>query len=61
MNFPTPGDAGLVCQESRLGGAYYEAQPEIDEYTEVMNHLRVIALDQKKSAQLIRKRQKEPR
>jgi transcriptional regulator with XRE-family HTH domain len=59
MNFPTAGDAGLVYLESRLGGTYHEAQAEIDEYTEVMNHLRVIALDQKKSAQLIGKRCKD--
>jgi transcriptional regulator with XRE-family HTH domain len=59
MSFPTPEDAGVVYQESRLGGAYYEAQPEIDEYTEVMNHLRVIALDQKRSAQLLRRRRKD--
>jgi transcriptional regulator with XRE-family HTH domain len=59
MNFPTSGDAGLIYLESRLGGSYHEAQAEIDEYTEVMNHLRVIALDQEKSAQLIRKRRKE--
>jgi transcriptional regulator with XRE-family HTH domain len=59
MCFPTPGDAGLIYLESRLGGTYHEAQAEIDEYTEVMNHLRVIALDQQKSAQLIRNRRKE--
>jgi transcriptional regulator with XRE-family HTH domain len=59
MNFPTPGDAGLIYLESRIGGVYHEAQAEIDEYTEVMNHLRVIALDQQKSAQLIRKRRKD--
>jgi transcriptional regulator with XRE-family HTH domain len=59
MSFPTPGDAGLIYLESRLGSTYHEAQADIDEYTEVMNHLRVIALDQEKSAQLIRKRRKD--
>jgi hypothetical protein len=59
MNFPTPGDAGLIYLERRLGGTYHEEQAEIDEYTEVMNHLRVTALDQKKSAQLISKRRKD--
>lgn len=59
MSFPTPGDAGLIYLQSRIGGAYHEAQVEIDEYTEVMNHLRVIALDQEKSAQLIHKRRKD--
>lgn len=59
MAFPTPGDAGLVYLQSRLGGTYHEDQAEIDEYAEVMNHLRVIALDQQESAQLIGRRRKD--
>ncbi|MGH7869841.1 MAG: DUF5753 domain-containing protein, partial [Candidatus Dormibacteraceae bacterium] len=58
MSFPMSEDPGLIYLESRLGGSYHEGQPEIDEYTDIMNHLRVIALDQTKSAQLIRNQRK---
>ncbi|MGH3684231.1 MAG: helix-turn-helix domain-containing protein [Pseudonocardiaceae bacterium] len=54
MTFPTPGDPGLVYLESSLGGSYHEAQAEIDEYIEIMNHLRVLALTPEHSADLIR-------
>jgi len=56
MGFPSPDDPGLVYMESRLGGSYHEDQPAIDEYAQVMNHLRVIALDQARSIELIRAR-----
>lgn len=59
MTFPTPGDPGLVYLESRLGGSYHEEQWEIDEYTEIMNHLRVLALSPDHSADLIRNRRKD--
>jgi hypothetical protein len=59
MHFPSPDDPGLVYLESRLGGSYHENQPEIDEYAQVMNHLRVIALDQARSVELINARCEE--
>jgi hypothetical protein len=59
MHFATPGDPGLIYLESRRGGSYYEDQADIDEYTQVMNHLRVIALDQAQSVELIRARCQE--
>lgn len=58
LSFPTPGDAGLVYLESRLGGTYHEEQWEIDEYTEVMNHLRVLALTQECTTELLHHRRK---
>jgi Domain of unknown function (DUF5753) len=54
MTFPTPGDPGLVYLESWLGGSYHEAREEIDEYIEIMNHLRVLALTPERSTDLIR-------
>ena len=59
LTFPTPGDPGLVYLESRLGGSYHEEQGEIDEYTEVMNHLRVLALTPEHSADFIHNRRKD--
>lgn len=59
MTFPTPGDPGLVYLESRLGGSYHEQPWEIDEYTEVMNHLRVLALTPEQSTDFIRIRRKD--
>jgi transcriptional regulator with XRE-family HTH domain len=59
MTFPTPGDPGLVYLESRLGGSYHEQPWEIDEYTEVMNHLRVLALTPEHSTDFIRTRRKD--
>lgn len=59
MIFPTPGDPGLVYLESRLGGSYHEEQWEIEEYTEVMNHLRVLAMTPEQSAHLIRNQRKD--
>jgi transcriptional regulator with XRE-family HTH domain len=59
MTFPTPGDPGLVYLESRLGGSYHEQPWEIGEYTEVMNHLRVLALTPEHSTDLIRTRRKD--
>ena len=59
MTFPTPGDPGLVYLESWLGGSYHEAQEEIDEYIEIMNHLRVLALTPEQSADFIRTTRKD--
>jgi transcriptional regulator with XRE-family HTH domain len=59
MTFPTPGDPGLVYLESRLGGSYHEQPWEIGEYTEVMNHLRVLALTPEHSTDFIRTRRKD--
>jgi transcriptional regulator with XRE-family HTH domain len=58
MTFPTPGDPGLVYLESWLGGSYHEEQWEIDEYTDIMNHLRVLALTPEQSTNLIHHQRK---
>ncbi len=59
MTFPTPGDPGLVYLDNWLGGSYHEEQAEIDEYTEIMNHLRVLALTPEHSVELIRTTRKD--
>ena len=59
MTFLTPGDSGLIYLESRLGGSYHEEQWEIDQYIDIMNHLRVLALSPEESVESIRNRRKD--
>lgn len=59
LTFPTPGDPGLIYLESRLGGTYHEEPSDINEYTEVMNHLRTLALTPEQSTELIHHRRKD--
>lgn len=54
-----PRHPGLVYLESRLGGSYHEHPSEIDEYTQVMNHLRILAHTPEESTDLIRTRRKD--
>jgi len=53
MSFPIPGDAGLVYVETRVRGLFFEQPYELQEYAQVMNHLRVLARPPEESSELI--------
>nr|CEL17328.1 Putative DNA-binding protein [Kibdelosporangium sp. MJ126-NF4]CTQ91444.1 Putative DNA-binding protein [Kibdelosporangium sp. MJ126-NF4] len=53
MTFPIPDDAGLVYVETRVRGLFFEQPDELQEYRQVMNHLRVQARPPKESCRLI--------
>jgi transcriptional regulator with XRE-family HTH domain len=53
MRFPLEGDPGVVYAETRLGGRYFEEPHQIDEYTRIMNRLRVLALSLEESQAFI--------
>lgn len=55
MSFPIPGDAGLVYVETRVRGLFFEQPHELQEYAQVMNHLRVLARPPTESNRLIDK------
>ena len=59
MSFPIPGDAGLVYIETRIRGLYFEQPHELQEYAQVMNHLRVLARPPEESSRLIDRIRKE--
>lgn len=59
MSFPIPGDAGLVYVETRVRGLYFEQPHELQEYAQVLNHLRVLARPPEESSRLIDKIRKE--
>lgn len=59
MSFPIPGDAGLVYVETRVRGLYFEQPHELQEYAQVMNHLRVLASPPEESSRLIDRIRKE--
>lgn len=59
MSFPIPGDAGLVYVETRVRGLFYEEPDELQEYGQVMNHLRVLARPPEESSRLIDRIRKE--
>jgi hypothetical protein len=59
MSFPIPGDAGLVYVETRVRGLFFEQPHELQQYAQVMNHLRVLARPPKESSRLIEKIRKE--
>lgn len=59
MSFPIPGDAGLVYVETRVRGLYFEQPHELQEYAQVMNHLRVLARPPEESSRLIDRIRKE--
>lgn len=59
MSFPIPGDAGLVYVETRVRGLFFEQPSEMQEYAQVMNHLRVLARPPKESSRLIERIKKE--
>ncbi|MBE1464126.1 helix-turn-helix domain-containing protein [Kibdelosporangium phytohabitans] len=53
MTFPIPGDSGLVYVETRVRGLFFEEPAELQDYRQVMNHLRVQARSPKESSRLI--------
>jgi hypothetical protein len=59
MSFPIPSDAGLVYVETRVRGLFFEQPEELQEYRQVMNHLRVLAASPKESSRLIERIRKE--
>ena len=59
MSFPIPGDAGLVYVETRVRCLYFEQPHELQEYAQVMNHLRVLARPPEESSRLIDQIRKE--
>jgi hypothetical protein len=59
MSFPIPGDAGLVYVETRVRGLFFEEPHELQEYAQVMNHLRVTARPPEESRRLIEQIRKE--
>lgn len=59
MSFPIPGDAGLVYVETRVRGLFFEQPHELQEYAQVMNHLRVLARPPEESSRLIDRIRKE--
>lgn len=59
MSFPIPGDPGLVYVEARARGLFFDQPKELQEYGQVMNHLRVLATPPKESLRLIDRIRKE--
>ncbi len=59
MSFPIPGDAGLVYVEMRVRGLFFEQPHEVQEYAQVMNHLRLLARPPEESSRLIERIRKE--
>lgn len=59
MSFPIPGDAGLAYVETRVRGLFFEQPKELQEYAQVMNHLRVLAKPPRESLRLIERIRKE--
>ncbi|MGH3870028.1 MAG: helix-turn-helix domain-containing protein [Pseudonocardiaceae bacterium] len=59
MSFPIPGDAGLVYVETRVRGLFFEQPHELQEYAQIMNHLRVQARPMEESSRLIDRIRKE--
>jgi transcriptional regulator with XRE-family HTH domain len=59
MSFPIPNDAGLVYVETRVRGMFFEEPNELQEYAQVMNHLRVQASPPEEASRLIDRIRKE--
>lgn len=59
LHFPLSEDPGVVYVETKIKAVWFEEQAEIDQYTQVMNHLRALALAPEKSNLLIADKQKE--
>jgi transcriptional regulator with XRE-family HTH domain len=59
MSFPIPGDPGLVYVETRVRGLFFEQPHELQDYAQVMNHLRVLARPPEESSRLIDRIRKE--
>jgi transcriptional regulator with XRE-family HTH domain len=59
LHFPLEQDPGVVYVETRVRAVWFEQQAEIDQHTQVMNHLRALALAPEQSSALIAAKQKE--
>ncbi|SDR00560.1 helix-turn-helix domain-containing protein [Actinopolyspora saharensis] len=59
LHFPMPHDPGVVYIETRIKGFWFEEQPEIDQYTQIMNHLRTIAASPEQSKKLLNDKREE--
>ncbi|HEU5474169.1 MAG TPA: helix-turn-helix transcriptional regulator [Actinophytocola sp.] len=59
LSFPIPGDAGLAYVETRVRGLFFEQPDELQEYAQVMNHLRVLACPPDESIPLINRIRKD--
>ncbi|MBA8827494.1 hypothetical protein FHX42_004890 [Saccharopolyspora lacisalsi] len=59
LHFPMPHDPGVVYVETRVRAVWFEEQAEIDQYTQVMNHLRTLAATPEESRQLLTRKLKE--
>jgi transcriptional regulator with XRE-family HTH domain len=59
LSFPISGDAGLVYVETRVRGLFFEQAHELQEYAQMMNHLRVLARSPEESVRLIDRIRKE--
>ncbi len=59
LHFPIAEDPGVVYVETRIKGVWFEEQAEIDQYTQVMNHLRTLAASPEESRQLLTRKLKE--
>lgn len=56
---PIPDDPGLVSVETRIKTIWFDKQAEVDQHTEIMDHLRTLALPQEQSEALIGKKRKD--
>jgi transcriptional regulator with XRE-family HTH domain len=59
LQFPLPNDPGLVYVETRVRGLMYEEPGEIQDYAQVMSHLKVLAADQEDSRRIVEAVRKE--
>lgn len=59
LHFPSADDPGVVYVETRTRTVWLDQQAEIDQHTQVMNHVRALALDPEKSSALITDKQEE--
>ncbi|SDK28569.1 Helix-turn-helix domain-containing protein [Actinopolyspora mzabensis] len=59
LHFPIPEDPGVVYVETRVRAVWFEDKPEIDQYTQVMNHLRALANTPEESKKLLTEKLKE--
>ncbi|NYH80821.1 transcriptional regulator with XRE-family HTH domain [Actinopolyspora biskrensis] len=61
IHVPIPDDPGLVCFETRVKTIWFDKQAEVDQHTEIMDHLRTLALTPEQSRTLLDGKRKELR
>ncbi|WP_438388041.1 helix-turn-helix domain-containing protein [Actinopolyspora saharensis] len=59
LHFPIPEDPGVVSIETRVRVVWFEEKSEIDQYTQVLNHLRALANTPEESKKLLTAKLKE--